>query len=578
MKISRKILNRLCLDKKLNRLHGLSGLILLYMISGQAVWADNSVQHGFSRPGTELPELPEFIEPDASSDFKFEALEKVLPAQALKPVYFKLKGLDFSGNQVISDERLLSAVQPYLGKLIELSELEDIRLALTRVYKDAGYLNSGAVLDDQHIADGIVHYTLIEGYLESVQITNAEDLSDQYIIDQLVGDPEMPVQGARLQQNFQRLLQHPLIDQIQGSLKPGSQPGASVLDLDIRRSAEKYGAYLGVDNQTPPSIGAYTGRVGGYYRNINGYADLAAIEFGFSEGLQMLNFNYTTPLNRHNTEFSVEIQASQSKIIEKPFNRLNIESDFLHVAVKLMQPVFQSVNREFKVGLSYAYRINQTYLNGVGIDLNEGAESNGETKVSVLRFIQDYSQRTENSALSLRSIFNVGVDVLGATVSRQPVNAKFFSWIGQMQYAQKLHSSGLQWLLRGRLQLADDRLLSLEQFALGGFYSLRGYRENTQVKDQGYSVSSELHIPVLKAAQTHGLKLNVIPFFDIGAAWNSDQSVADPLYSAGIGLKADWRSLTAQLFWAHGFTGLREKADYDLQDDGVHFQLSSRVL
>ena len=50
-----------------------------------------------------------------------------------------------------------------------------LRVTLTRLYVDGGYVNSGVLLPDQEIKEGIVMYRAVEGSLTRVE---------------LVGDPE----------------------------------------------------------------------------------------------------------------------------------------------------------------------------------------------------------------------------------------------------------------------------------------------------------------------------------------------------------------------------------------------------
>ena len=64
------------------------------------------------------------------------------------------------------------------------------------------------------------------------------------------------------------------------------------------------------------------------------------------------------------------------------------------------------------------------------------------------------------------------------TTIRYYQTLSFFSWLGQAQLARRLETLSAQVIGRVDLQLANDRLFPLEQFAVGGRYSVRGYREN----------------------------------------------------------------------------------------------------
>jgi hemolysin activation/secretion protein len=86
--------------------------------------------------------------------------------------------------------------------------------------------------------------------------------------------------------------------------------------------------------------------------------------------------------------------------------------------------------------------------------------------------------------LAFRSRFSVGMDLLDATnnrVTKDDPDAHFFAWLGQAQWVRRIDPMGIEFLSSLALQISNDSLFPLEQFAVGGRYSVRGYRENTLV-------------------------------------------------------------------------------------------------
>jgi hemolysin activation/secretion protein len=92
-------------------------------------------------------------------------------ADALGPESLALKELRFTGNTAFSREQLLDAsldlavpggpvdanakkVRDLVGTDVTLEQLEQARVAVTLLYVNAGYINSGAVLDDQPVGTG----------------------------------------------------------------------------------------------------------------------------------------------------------------------------------------------------------------------------------------------------------------------------------------------------------------------------------------------------------------------------------------------------------------------------------------
>ena len=135
---------------------------------------------------------------------------------------------------------------------------------------------------------------------------------------------------------------------------------------------------------------------------------------------------------------------------------------------------------------------------------------------------------------------------------------------------------GVQLVFRTDAQLAQDPLLSLEQFSVGGHATVRGYRENELVRDNGVVSSLELRVPLwTDVAGRPGVQL--CPFFDWGNSWNTDRPEAEPqtLMSAGVGLRfALTNHLEGQIYWGEELRKVADPPDRDLQDTGVHFQLA----
>ena len=177
---------------------------------------------------------------------------------------------------------------------------------------------------------------------------------------------------------------------------------------------------------------------------------------------------------------------------------------------------------------------------------SEGAV-NGRSKVAVLRATQSWTARSRAHALAMRSQFSFGLDVLGAISSptpiqipsggtRQPPDTQFFAWLGQFQWARRVERlAGTETVVRIDSQFSSEPLLSMEQFAIGGHASVRGYRENQMVRDSGVVASIAAKYPLLVDAAGRP-RARVGPFVDFGSGWNRDRPTPDPqsLSSAGV--------------------------------------------
>jgi hemolysin activation/secretion protein len=130
-----------------------------------------------------------------------------------------------------------------------------------------------------------------------------------------------------------------------------------------------------------------------------------------------------------------------------------------------------------------------------------------------------------------------------------------------------------QWVFRFDGQLTNKALLPLEQFAVGGVRTVRGFRTNQLVRDYGYASSLELRVPVMRSSEGAAL-LQIVPFVDVGGAWFKGRASAAPssLSSVGLGLRYDPApGVHAELYRASTMAGRQVvNPSQSLQDRGWH--------
>ncbi len=207
--------------------------------------------------------------------------------------------------------------------------------------------------------------------------------------------------------------------------------------------------------------------------------------------------------------------------------------------------------------------------------------TNGLSQVSALRFAQEYVHRTQDQVISALSRMSFGLPMLGAVVNSGPDQAtgEFFSWLGQTQLVRRLNPTRATLLARADLQLSNKHLFLIEQMAVGGRYSVRGYREFTQLGDNVFLGSIETRIPVYTSTIGEEL-LYLVPFFDYGRAWNSNvvnlEVTPSPEWLASVGVGTIWnfwRTSRFELYWGKRLNPPTQAHHTNLQDYGVHLQL-----
>lgn len=497
---------------------------------------------------------------------------------------FDLKAVVFEGHTAFSDHELMQVAEPFLGMRVGLADLEALRYRLTRMYVDNGYVNSGAlILPGQNVDDGVVTFSIREGHLDKIEITGNGRLRPGYLKSRLWPDPEKPFNTHELQEHFQLLLQDPLIEQMRGRIRPGTQPGQAFLDVEVVR-ARPYSLRMIADNHRPPSTGAERILLAGEVRNLTGYGDVLYASGGISEGADEAALGYAVLLNARNTRLSLDYSYNENSVIEEPMRDIDIESETESLDITIMHPVHQSLQRSINLGLALSIRENKTFLLDMPFSFSPGALK-GESKVTALRLVQSFLDRTTHRAFALRSVLSIGVDLFDATIhsSNRLPDSEFVAWLGQVQYARRLPDRFGQLILRADAQLAADDLLSLEKIAVGGAGTVRGYRENELVRDNGLVFSVEWRYPLWGdgfAGSGADHLLQIAAFMDYGTAWNKGEDMADEyLHSVGIGLLWTlYERIRAELYWAEDLEEAAPKQEYNLQDDGIHFRISVDML
>ena len=525
------------------------GLLSDVVIEG-AVRGPNVAQEGLPNvPDSQsLPDRapePELLPtPIPSPEELLPLPETEMPGQPLLPgegeSTFTISQFEIVGNTAISDTTLQAAVKPYTKRPITLTELLAARTAVTQVYIDAGYINSGAFIPaEQVIAAGeAVTIQVVEGRLEAINIEGLHNLNPGYLSSRIGVRVGQPLNVNVLIEALQLLQLDPLIDQISAELATGNATGGSILNLAVTEADVTLGAVV-LDNGRSPIVGSFRRRVTLTEGNVLGLGDRISVGYSNTNGSNSWDVGYTVPINPYNGTLSLSYSGSNSRVIDPNFAILGIQSNSEDYQLGVRQPIYQTPSQEFALGLQLSRSASRSSFQLPGAPRlafpSEGADLNGETRVTALRFSQEWTQRAARQVFAARSQFNVGVDWLNATVNAGNIpDSNFLSWQGQTQFVQVLENDVLM-LLRLNGQFANQSLLSLEQFRLGGQGSVRGYRQDQATTDNGLFASAEVRFPIFQIPNWEST-VQLTPFVDYGWGWNAVGGESEQLLGIGTGL------------------------------------------
>ncbi|MCA1995575.1 MAG: ShlB/FhaC/HecB family hemolysin secretion/activation protein, partial [Coleofasciculus sp. S288] len=497
---------------------------------------------------------------------------------------------EFVGNTAFSDEELAEVTQDFTGRPITFAELLSARTAVTKLYTDNGYVTSGAFIPPQTLPQtptgGVVTIQVVEGGLEEIEVNGLRRLRPGYVRSRLEIATEKPLNVPRLLEALRLLQLDPLIENISAELSTGSGPGTSVLIVDVTE-ANTWSYQLFANNGRSPSVGSFRRGASLTQANLLGLGDSISFTYTNTDGSDGIDLNYTLPINPRNGTISLSYGTTSSEVIEEPFEVLDIDSESHYFDITYRQPIIQTPTEEFTLGLTASRRDSKTvFLEDLIGEAEpfptEGSDNEGRTRVSALRFFQEWTKRSAQQVIALRSQFSLGLDVFDATTNgsdpdtgdRIP-DSRFLAWRGQAQWVRLLAPDTLL-LVRGDIQLADQVLLPIERFGLGGQGSVRGYRQDFLLTDNGAFASAEVRLPIVRIPEWQGI-LQLAPFIDVGTTWNSSgREDPDPNSLVGIGLGLQWQQgdrFIVRLDWGIPLVSA-DSRERNWQENGLYFSIT----
>ena len=485
-----------------------------------------------------------------------------------------VKKFEIVGSTVFTPEELAEVLKPYILRRLSFTEILAAQQAINKLYFQQGYITSGTFLPPQKLENGIIRIEVVEGTVEAINIEGLKRLNTGYVRSRLAIATDAPLNRDKLLNALQLLQIDPLIENLAAELTAGTRPGSSILELNLQE-ADPFDLTLSFDNYRAPSVGTDRRSIQLTHRNLIGLGDRFSVGYLNTDGSNSLNdLNYSLPVNPQNGTLNFRLSYTDSQIITPPFDRFDIESENTNYEFTYRQPILQKPTEDIALGLTFSRNNSAITLGGEPEQLSRGAELDGETNISALRFFQEYTKRDADQVFALLSQFSLGIDVFDATINDGDLpDSKFFAWRGQAQYLKQLNPT-FTLLLRSDFQISDRALLPTEQFSLGGGLNVRGYRQDALLGDNGWFNSAEIRATILRIPQWK-TSLQLTPFVDFGTVWNSDDLELDTntLVSTGIGLRLQISDYFAsRLDWGIPLVDLETEGD-SLQEDGIYFSL-----
>jgi len=596
-------------------------LMIIYFHNVSSSYAQNYI-NSIEQFGNKPNELMENFYDPKSHNPQIERPEKTDESliDVTSAIKFKVKRFIYNGNITFSDtdQKLKDIEVEYLNKDITFEDLLKFRKELTELYINEGYINSGVILPNQKFKNnGEVIFQVFNGELsvnepciqKSFKADNDElsknkkciheskystPINPNYIKKRLELGVQKPLNIKRLEKQFKLLIQNPLIRNAKAKLKPTDKLGRAVLDVQVIENDRCHFNVL-MNNHRSPSIGAYRLELNASNINVFGWGHTLYLKAGGTmgdhskSGMSDFSFFYNYLLNERDLSVTFQYYQSNARVIEEPFNLVDITSQSRLYEIGLIRPFYflhpfirdillddDNTSISFQMGLKSEKKDSKTQLFGKGYSFSEGPE-NGVSRIFAFNFSQSLLVRSQRFVFALNSCVKLGMDAMGATINEQEdiPDGNFFSYIAQIQWVQKFdifNLKNIKFIIRSDFQYANDSLLSMEKFSLGGATTVRGYRENQFICDKAITSSIELRFPISFSK----LNTEIATFFDSGRGKNNNKpEELSKLSSAGIGILCNYKKINSKIYWGKAFSSINEQNNDNIdRHDQWHFQIN----
>lgn len=501
------------------------------------------------------------------------------------------------GNTVLPAMDIEAVVYPHLGADKTIADVETVRQALEKLYKDKGYGTVYVDIPDQTVNEGIVRLKITEGRLDRLRITGARYFSNGRIRERLsslesgtvMNLPELQTQLGQLNQESRDRLITPV-------LKAGRTSGTVDVELKVQDNLPVHGSvevndrYTANTTRTRASINLSYDNLWQRFHSLSLQYQTTPEE---PEQTQVLAATYLAPVTAAGNMVAVYAVDTNSDfaVVSTGGDLSVLGAGNIYGARYIVRlPQFGAYAQTFTIGADYKDFADN-------IRLTDGTTDTTPIQYLVWSAAYGGAQTTQRSSTS----FNLGVNTGFRGVVNDQAEFSYKRYNGKASFAYLrgdlrderplLWGSSLSLRLAG--QWAASPLISNEQFSIGGAETVRGYLESTQLGDLGVSGSLEWRSPSLhRWLGTSAQRLVAFGFFDAGVVsvldWIESRDILQEdgtteivsilhdskrfdLASAGAGLRfSGLGGFNAALDWAYP---LRSSDDTAKGDSRIHFQV-----
>ena len=399
--------------------------------------------------------------------------------------------LRVTGSTVFPAETLRALLAPEEGKELTLAEIEALAGRITALYRGAGYVLARAYVPPQEIRDGVVEIAVVEGRIGAVEVRGGTRYDPEVLRSYLAPPAESPAFRLGRHERGMLLLNDLPGFEVKSTLKPGAEPATTDIVLDVEKDRLITGS-LDANNYGSRLTGRERFSLSLNLNNPFGWGDTASFRGMMSRNvgdLWFVRFSYSLPLGTLGTRVGASFTRLESQVGAE-FRDLGLLGAGDVVSLYAVHPFLRSRNFSVYGQAGFDYKDFQTDVLGTPI-------SKDHLRVlSLGGVVEAIDPWRGANTVSLTLHQGIGGFLGGLrggddpNTSRAGAGGTFTKLTGEATRVQSLMGpTSLFGKVGG--QWAAGRLVSAEQFIIGGNGAVRGYPIAEAAGDHGYTATLE---------------------------------------------------------------------------------------
>lgn len=459
------------------------------------------------------------------------------------------------GNTVLPLRDVEKAVYPHMGPQRTLADARAARDALARLYQERGYQSVLVELPAQRVVGGSIRLQVNEAKIGRLRVVGAEHYSPLAVRDAMTSLAEGRVPNfTEAQRELGELNRDPK-RQVVPVLRPGVLPGTLDLDLKVD-DRSPWRASVGVNNDNSADTEELRAVASIGHDNLWQRGHSASLTFftapEATDQVSVWSGSYLAPLPRSHWSLQLAGYTSDSNVATLGSTTVLGKGETLGLSAIYRFVPAAGWAHSLSFGVDFK-NFDQTLR--FGEDVSEAPIRYWPLSVAWNGY-HAQQRSSDIFGLTLLGAFDgLGSDERAFDDQRFQANPSFLVLKGNWERTQTI---GNDWQLGARIngQLASGPLISSEQLAIGGAYSVRGYLSAESTGDYGYAATLEWRTPSFAEALGSWIdEWRLYAFADAGMLWLHDplpeQDEDFALVSVGIGTHWQFlKFLSGNLEWA----------------------------